>query len=308
MHNSDRLPPRITSRRRRSGRHRDPLSFDKWVGTPPLVLVAFGTPEGDRSGFATEMVDFVRPYRPEPTLHFAYTQGEADRIVALLKDIAVQRDEEQRDSDPCDAVIVPLVAGPHQPTLNAITQAIQATGLQVRVTDPLGPHPMLAEALHLRLAEASYVRADRMRLISVVAPSDTMADGVLVGSVGGPDALNAAGITAVLLAARLGVTVLPASLDDPAQLEQAFAQLAAAGCRRPVIAPSIVGQEFSAAEITALASKHGARASAPLGANTITAKIVALRYAEMLNTLGVEQQPTLEDLPAPVGSRHRKDS
>ena len=136
----------------------------------------------------------------------------------------------QRDSDPCDAVIVPLVAGPHQPTLNAITQAIQATGLQVRVTDPLGPHPMLAEALHLRLAEASYVRADRMRLISVMAPSDTMADGVLVGSVGGPDALNAAGVTAVLLAARLGITVLPAALDDPANLEQAL-QLAA-GCRR----------------------------------------------------------------------------
>lgn len=235
------------------------------VGTPPLVLVAFGTPEGDRSGFATEMVDFVRPYRPEPTLHFAYTQGEADRIVALLKDIAVQRDEEQRDSDPCDAVIVPLVAGPHQPTLNAITQAIQATGLQVRVTDPLGPHPMLAEALHLRLAEASYVRADRMRLISVMAPSDTMADGVLVGSVGGPDALNAAGVTAVLLAARLGITVLPAALDDPANLEQAFAQLAAAGCRRPVIAPSIMGQEISLPRSTLWRPSTGPASALPWG-------------------------------------------
>ncbi|UPT23450.1 cobalamin biosynthesis protein CbiX [Thermobifida alba] len=310
MHSSDRLPPRVTPRRR-SGRHRDPLSFDKWVGTPPLVLVAFGSSRGETDGadFATEMVDLVRPYRPETSLHLAYTQGEADHVSEVLGDLVAQRDGEQKaGADPCDAVIVPLVAGPHQPTLAAIDEAVRATGVHARVTDPLGPHPMLAEALHLRLAEASYVRADRMRLISVVAPSDTMADGVLVGSVGGPDALNAAGITAVLLAARLGVTVLPASLDDPAQLEQAFAQLAAAGCRRPVIAPSIVGQEFSAAEITALASKHGARASAPLGANTITAKIVALRYAEMLNTLGVEQQPTLEDLPAPVGSRHRKDS
>ncbi|KUP96904.1 sirohydrochlorin chelatase [Thermobifida cellulosilytica] len=307
MHNSDRLPPRVTPRRR-SGRHRDPLSFDKWVGTPPLVLVAYGPAgdEADGTDFATEMVDLVRPYRPETSLHLARTHGEADRLAGVLAEVA-RREGEQRNN-PCDAVIVPLVAGPHQPTLAAIDEAVRVTGVNVRVTDPLGPHPMLAEALHLRLAEASYVRADRMRLISVVAPSDTMADGVLVGSAGGPDAFNAAGITAVLLAARLGVTVLPAALDDPAQVEQAFAQLAAAGCRRPVIAPSIVGQEFPAAEIAALAGKHGARASAPLGANTITAKIVALRYAEMLNSLGVEQQAALEDLPAPAGARHRREN
>ncbi|MEY9210985.1 cobalamin biosynthesis protein CbiX [Thermobifida halotolerans] len=309
MHNSDRLPPRVTPRRR-SGRHRDPLSFDKWVGTPPLVLVAFGTAEGaaDGADFATEMVDLVRPYRPETSLHLAYTHGETHSVSEVLAELAARRDDEQQTvADPCDAVIVPMVAGPHQPTLTAIDEAVRTTGVRARVTDALGPHPMLAEALHLRLAEAGCVRADRMRLISVVAPSDTMADGVLVGSVGGPDALNAAGVTAVLLAARLGVTVLPAPLDDPGQMEQAFAQLAAAGCRRPAIAPSVVGQEFPAVETSALASKHGARSGGPLGANTITAKIVALRYAEMLNALGVERQPTLEDLPRPVGSRHRQE-
>lgn len=75
-----------------------------------------------------------------------------------------------------------------------------------------------------------------------------------------------------------------------------------------MIAPSIVGQEISPVEIAALANKHGARVSPPLGANTITAKIVALRYAELLNTLGVEKQPTLEDLPTPAGARHRKEN
>ncbi|TDQ45417.1 sirohydrochlorin chelatase [Actinorugispora endophytica] len=309
MHNSDRLPPRALPRRR-SGRHRDPLSFDSWVGTPPLVLVVPGSAadEAAETALGASMADLVRGYRPEVPIRFAYTHGEERALPDVLAELATGGEGGQRAAGPCDAVIVPLVTDPHRPTMAAIDDALRAVDVRARVTDALGPHPMLAEALHLRLAEAGCVRADRMRLISVVAPGDTMADGVVVGSVGGPDALSSAGVTAVLLAARLGVTVLPAPLDDPEQLEQAFAQLFAGGCRRPVIAPSVVGREFPAAETAALAGRHGARASAPLGASSTMARIVALRYAEVLNALGIDQQPTLEDLPAPVGSRHRPES
>lgn len=254
------------------------------------------------------MADLVRAYRPEVPIHFAYTHGEEHALTGVLAELLAEPEDGQRNPGPCDAVIVPLVTDPHQPTMAAIDGAVQGSGAQARVTDVLGPHPMLAEALHLRLAEAGCARADRMRLISVIAPGDTMADGVIVGAVGGADALSTAGVTAVLLAARLGVTVLPALLNDAEQLAQTFAQLAAGGCRRPAIAPSVVGQEFPATEIAALAEKHGARTSAPLGASSIMAKIVALRYAEVLNALGVDQQPTLEELPAPVGSRHRPES
>ncbi|MFB9803594.1 sirohydrochlorin chelatase [Streptomonospora salina] len=214
---------------------------------------------------------------------------------------------ESREDHPLRGVVVPLVTGPHRPTSEAVDAAVAEAGADVRVTEALGPHPMLAETLHLRLAEAGFVRADRMRLISVVAPGTQMTDGVVVGAVGGDEGISAAGVTAVLLAARLGITVLPADLEDRGSLDDAFQQLSAAGCARPVIAPCAVGPEFPAERLDELARHYDARASAPLGAGSTLAKIAALRYAEVLNTLGAEVPPTADDVPAPVGSRHRQE-
>ncbi|GLU48146.1 hypothetical protein Nans01_24970 [Nocardiopsis ansamitocini] len=255
------------------------------------------------------MADLVRSYRPEVPIRFAHTEGEAGGITEVLAGLVPEGapNEEERPPGYCDAVIVPLVTGTHTAITATIAQALPASGAVARITDGLGPHPMLAEALHLRLAEGGFARADRMRLISVVAASDTTADGVMVGSVGGPEAIDEAGVSAVLLAARLGVTVLPAALDDPAHVAQIFDQLAAAGSRRPVIAPSVIGAEFPQERIAELAAEHGASYSASLGASSTLAKIVALRYAEALNALGIDQQPALEELPAPVGSRHRPE-
>ncbi|MUL42759.1 cobalamin biosynthesis protein CbiX [Streptomonospora sp. PA3] len=303
MQNSDRLPPRDLPRRR-SGRHRNPLSFDSWVGTPTLVLAvpAAADPEADAADtdIGAQMADLVRSYRPE----VAIRHGRARRaeLAEALSGL------EQRDDHPVRAVVVPMVTGPHQAVFEAIEGAVADAGADVRVTEALGPHPMLAETLHLRLAEAGFVRADRMRLISVVAPGTQMTDGVVVGAVGGPEAVNAAGVTAVLLAARLGITVLPADLEDRASMDDAFHQLSTAGCARPVIAPSLVGPEFPAARLEQLAQHYGARTSAPLGAGSTLAKIAALRYAEVLNSLGAETPPTAEDIPAPVGSRHRREN
>ncbi|MCZ9336627.1 hypothetical protein NGM37_02410, partial [Streptomyces sp. TRM76130] len=70
--------------------------------------------------------------------------------------------------------------------------------------DVLGPHPLLAEALHVRLSEAGLARADRARLFTVA----TAADGIVLASVGGDEAVQAAGITGMLLAARLAVPVM----------------------------------------------------------------------------------------------------
>ncbi len=258
--------------------------------------------DSDAEQIGMEMVNLVRSYRPEVTIRFGCTEGEEHRLGDALADLAPE------EGRPLTGVVIPLVTAPHPPTGRAISAAVDETGADVRVTDGLGPHPMLAEVLHLRLAEAGYVRADRMRLISVVAPSTSMTDGVIVGAAGGEEAVNVAGVTAVLLAARLGITVLPADLEDEASLEGALAQLKEGGGVRPVIAPSALGPEFPAERVTALAEKYGARASAPLGAGSVLAKIVALRYAEVLNSLGIEEPPTVEDLPAPTGSRHRRES
>ncbi|WP_184079955.1 sirohydrochlorin chelatase [Nocardiopsis mwathae] len=303
MQNPDRLPPRDLPRRR-SGRHRNPLSFDSWIGTPTLVLAVPGDSgsDADTGGVGAQMVDLLRSYRPEVTIRIGCVEGSDHRLADALADL------EPVAGHPLRGVVVPLVTAPHPATSRAIAEAVESTGADVRVTDGLGPHPMLAEVLHLRLAESGFVRADRMRLISVVAPNTTMTDGVIVGAVGGDDAVNAAGVTAVLLAARLGVTVLPADLEDEASLEQVRGQLADAGCVRPVIAPSIVGPEFDVDRLAELGERYSARCSAPLGASSTLAKIAALRYAEILNSVGLDTPPTVDDLPSPVGSRHRPES
>ncbi|MDA0567550.1 cobalamin biosynthesis protein CbiX [Streptomonospora sp. S1-112] len=308
MQNPDRLPPRDLPRRR-SGRHRNPLSFDSWVGTPTLVLAVPTGPAGERgdtgedadsaADIGSQMVDLVRAYRPEVAIR--HGRAGTGSLAEALADLG------PREGHPLRGVVVPVVTAPHDATAAAINDAVAQTGADVRVTEALGPHPMLAEVVHLRLAEAGFVRADRMRLISVVAPGTRMTDGVVVGAAGGAEAVNATGVTAVLLAARLGITVLPADLGDTASLDHAFEQLRAAGCSRPVLAPSVVGPEFPAERLEPLAQRYGARACAPLGVGGTLAKIAALRYAEVLNTLGVETPPSVEELPAPVGSRHRRE-
>ncbi|WP_184583721.1 sirohydrochlorin chelatase [Lipingzhangella halophila] len=305
MQNPDRLPPRDLPRRR-SGRHRNPLSFDSSVGTPTLVLGVPGTARDDSGDGANpigpQMCDLIRSYRPEVTIRYGCTGGDEHRLVDALADLTPV------EGRPLAGVVVPLVTAPHPAMNRAIASAVEATRANVRVTDGLGPHPMLAEVLHLRLAEAGYVRADRMRLISVVAPNTMMTDGVVVGAAGGDEAVSAAGVTAVLLAARLGITVLPADLENEASVEAVMGQLRQAGCVRPVIAPSVLGPEFPPDRLVALAERFGARACAPLGAGSTLAKIAALRYAEVLNSLGIEESPTAEDLPAPTGSRHRPEN
>ncbi|MFD6952285.1 cobalamin biosynthesis protein CbiX [Nocardiopsis sp. TSRI0078] len=305
MRNSDRLPPRELPKRR-SGRHRNPLSFDNWFGTPALIMAVPGTAEAarcaDGESIGARMADLVRAYRPEVTIRYGHTEGDEQTLVEALEGL------EGSDDRPLSGVVVPLVTAPHTGVSAAIEAAVDRTGADARVTEGLGPHPMLAEVLHLRLAEAGYVRADRMRLISVVARDTTMADGVVVGAVGGEGAVGAAGVTAVLLAARLGLTVLPADLENEASVEQMVGQLRQGGCQRPVIAPSALGPELPREKLEELATRLGARLGDPLGSDSLLGKIAALRYAEVLNSLGVEQPPTVEELPAPVGSRHRPES
>lgn len=258
--------------------------------------------DADGESIGAQMADLVRAYRPEVNIRFGHTEGDEQSLTEALTGLSEGEDR------PLDGVVVPLVTAPHTKVSDAIEKAVSATKANVRIAEGLGPHPMLAEVLHLRLAEAGSVRADRMRLISVVARNTTMADGVLVGAVGGEGAVGAAGVTAVLLAARLGLTVLPADLENDAAIEQAVAQLREGGCRRPVIAPSALGPEVSLERLAALADRLEVRLGGFLGADSLLGKITALRYAEILNSLGVEQPPTAEELPAPVGSRHRPES
>src|SRR5207237_405438 len=120
-------------------------------------------------------------------------------------------------------VVVPLLPFPNPEADRAISDAVAAAEAPLLIADHLGPHPLLAEALHARLADAGLARAARVGRISIV--TETAADGVIVGAVGGDEAVQAAEVVAVLLASRLTTPVAAASLTDPGSIKDAAARL-----------------------------------------------------------------------------------
>lgn len=180
-----------------------------------------------------------------------------------------------------DGVIVPLLAGPHPEADAALSRAADRAGSQVMLGAHLGPHPLIAEALHARLAEAGLARGTRSRGLSI----STTSYGVLVIADRGVEAVHAAGVAAVLLASRLAMPAAPASIDDPASIEAALARLREAGADRPVIAPCLIGPETAERDLQALASAIGAPCAAPLGAHAAVGQLVAIRYGAALARL-----------------------
>jgi sirohydrochlorin ferrochelatase len=176
------------------------------------------------------------------------------------------------------AVIVPLLAGAHPDFDRRVATILSQVPMQVMLAPHLGPHPLLAGALHDRLSEVGLARASRARGLNISIGSN----GVLVIADRGPQAIADAGVTAVLLAARIAVPVVPASLGDTASIRAAVERLAEAGASHPAIAPCVIGPETNPNELTALSSALDAPCAAPLGAHPAVAQLVAVRYGEAL--------------------------
>ena len=176
------------------------------------------------------------------------------------------------------AVIVPLLAGAHPEFDRRVATILSQVPMQVMLAPHLGPHPLLAGALHDRLSEVGLARASRARGLNISIGSN----GVLVIADRGPQAVADAGVTAVLLAARLAVPVVPASLGDIDSLRAAIERLAEAGASHPAIAPCVIGPETNPEELTHLSSALDAPCAAPLGAHPAVAQLVAVRYGEAL--------------------------
>ena len=73
--------------------------------------------------------------------------------------------------------------------------------------------------------------------------------GVLVLADRGEEAVQAAGVAAVLLASRLAVPAAPASLDDPAGIDAAAVPAPRGRRERPIIAPCLIGPETPQREL-----------------------------------------------------------
>lgn len=181
------------------------------------------------------------------------------------------------------ALVIPLLAGPDAAGMRQIRQAVLSSGTGAELTDVLGPHPLLAEGVHVKLSEAGLARADRARLFTVA----TAADGIILASVGGEEAVQAAGITGMLLAARLAVPVLAAGLDEAGAVARVADQLRESGSQQLAVAPCLIGPEVPEGLLDAAAAEAGCAVAEPLGAYPAVGKLVASTYAAKL---GIPQQ------------------
>ncbi|MFJ5934733.1 sirohydrochlorin chelatase [Streptomyces sp. NPDC003444] len=284
------LPVRMP-RPRQSGRHRRPEPAAAPEGAPALVLAVPGVPSAAIRSLAEEVVSIARSELPGLEAVIGFLEGDDAEFPSLANvltavealrteryELAVAAGREVTAPTGPAAVVVPLLAGPDSAQTRRVRQAVMDGGNTAELTDVLGPHPLLAEALHVRLSEAGLARADRARLFTVT----TAADGIILATVGGEEAVQAAGITGMLLAARLAVPVIAAALDQEGSIASVAEQLRAAGSEQLALAPYLIGPELAEGLLDEASKEAGCAAAEPLGAYPAIGKLVLSQYSAAL--------------------------
>ncbi|MFG2889207.1 sirohydrochlorin chelatase [Streptomyces sp. NPDC048248] len=266
---------------------------------PTLVAVAHGSRDPRAVRTIRALLDRVRALRPGLPVRL----GHIELNQPLLADtLAALRGE---------AVLVPLLFGRgHHVTHDLPAALADAPHLDGRVAAPLGPHPLLIEALHGRLVEAGFAHETgggpdaRDAFDALDAAEELGCEVVAAGpcAVNRPQNRSGIGRTAVVLAsagsraprsaedtariaqllsARLGgVPVLPAyaSAATPTVAE-AVRLLTARGHDRIAVAACFTAPGRFAAQCAADAP---ATAAAPLGDHPSLARLVLHRYDQAL--------------------------
>lgn len=271
------LPTR-TSRSRRIGRHSSPHQLSVPPEAPALIIAVPGAATDASEEMAEAIVASASASCPGIPVQAGYLQGAEHDLGAVLTSL--------HEADGRAAVVVPLLACPHTQADAAVAAIAARAGFPVITAGHLGPHPLLAEALHSRLADADLARATRVGRLSMV----TEADGVIVGAVGGAEAVQAVGVVAVLLASRLAIPAVPASLTDERSLREATDQLHSAQVTRVALAPCVIGPEIAPGSLDALAARAQVACARPIGAHPAVGKLVAMRYGAAL------EDPRIADL------------
>ncbi|MFJ5560677.1 sirohydrochlorin chelatase [Streptomyces sp. NPDC093250] len=293
------LPVRMP-RPRQPGRHRRPEPLVAPEDAPALVLAVPGTPSSATRSLADEVISIARSELPGLDARIGYLDGneEFPSLTSVLAHAAEERTarfEQARaagmdikEPDGPVAVVVPLLAGPDSSLLRQVRQAVMDSRVAAELTDVLGPHPLLAEGLHVRLSEAGLARADRARLFTVA----TAADGIILASVGGDEAVQAAGITGMLLAARLAVPVMAAALDQEGSIASVAEQLRGSGSQQLALAPYLIGPEIDASLIEEAAKEAGCSAAEALGPYPAIGKLALAKYTTALGIAPQQAQST----------------
>ncbi|MFH8485867.1 sirohydrochlorin chelatase [Streptomyces longisporoflavus] len=237
-----------------------PLTAPLTAPAPELVVVAHGSRDPRALATVTALLDRVRELRPGLTVRL----GHIELNEPLLTDTLAA-------SPGGAAVLVPLLLSRGYHVKHDIPgAAASARHLDTRVAAPLGPHPLLVDALHDRLVEAGWPAGPGSRT-----------DAVILAAAGSRDPDSAADTrrTADLLARRLGVPVVPAfaspteasALSVPA----AVRALAARGRHRTAVASYFTAPGRFATQCAEAAPWI---ASAPLGAHRAMARLLLHRY------------------------------
>jgi hypothetical protein len=276
-HDSGAVLPVRTSRYRRIGRHSSPHQLSLPSDSPALVIAVPGSARPESDEIAVGVADMAATSCHGAEIRIGYLRGNQDHLEDVLADLASHEGS-------LAGVVVPLYAFPNPEADRAISDAVAAAEAQLLIADHLGPHPLLAEALHARLADVGLARASRVGRISIV--TEQAADGVIVGAVGGDEAVQAAEVVAVLLASRLTTPVAAASLNDPGSIKDAAAQLRRA-VPRVALAPCMVGPELTPGTLEAIAALTSTECAAPLGGHPAVGQLVAIRYGAALAAPGV---------------------
>jgi sirohydrochlorin ferrochelatase len=257
---------------------------------PALVLAIPGRGTSTDIELAEQVAEATAGSCPGVEIRIGYLNSITDSLIDALDagpsgaSTRDSRDKSRGSKDAApQAVVVPLLAGSHPYLDSKFATALAHAQSRAMIAGHLGPHPLLAGALHDRLSEVGLARASRARGLNIAAG----ANGVLVIADRGPQATSDAGVTAVLLAARLAVPVLPASLGDQDSIAAALARLREAGATHLAIAPCLIGPETDPRELSSLSAALDAPCAAPLAAHPAIAQLVTIRYGEALARISV---------------------
>ncbi|MFF3693909.1 sirohydrochlorin chelatase [Streptomyces sp. NPDC002221] len=250
---------------------------------PALVAVAHGSRDPGALRAVTALLERVRELRPGLDVRLGHIEIDRPALTDTLAGLCGE------------AVLVPLLLGRGHHVKHDIPRTLAAAGrhLRARVAAPLGPHPLLVEALYGRLVEAGWQLDAR----------SVRGTGVVLAAAGSRDPDSAADTrrTARLLSERLGgVPVLPAyaSAASPT-VPEALRALAARGRHRIAIASYFTAPGRFAAQS---AAKGPWIAAAPLGAHPAIARLVLHRYEEALT-----HAPAPADGPWPDAAPDRRN-
>ncbi|SHK72794.1 MULTISPECIES: sirohydrochlorin chelatase [Streptomyces] len=235
---------------------------------PALVAVAHGSRHPGAAPTVRALLAEIRALRPDLPVRLGHIELDRPLLADTLAGL--------RDEGIGEVVLVPLLFGRgHHVTHDLPAALAAAPHLSGLIAAPLGPHALLAEALHGRLQEAGFP----------ARPHDTGRPAVVLAAAGSraPRSALDTARTADLLSARLGgVPVLPAFASAAAPtVPDAVRALADRGHhpRDIAVAACFAAPGRFADRCAALAPGP---AAAPLGDHPALARLVLHRYDQAL--------------------------